>query len=267
MITTLTRTFTQIPKCPSRTLLTGSQTDKATIRDAFSALNNMFPAFPGAAPVQPANSPSSVQPENPPSPNSTVSSTEIPPTEDPLLHYIASMFLHHGHRAKASRITSRTLLYIRNLTNSPPLPILREAVLAASPAVRTMMHRQGAKNIARPIALGEKQRTRFAVKWILEASEKQKGKTAEERLAREIIAISQGNSDALKKKMEAHRFAMVNRCAFSGAFFLLPRLADSIRPGGTHAPVFEPGLVMWRYGLRRSPPVCHQALDLTSSIV
>ena len=94
---------------------------------------------------------------------------------------------------------------------APPLPILREAILKASPAIRTMMHRQGAKNIARPIALGEKQRTRFAVEWILEASKKRAGQTIEERLAKELVAVFQGDSTALAKKSEVHRFAMVNR--------------------------------------------------------
>jgi small subunit ribosomal protein S7 len=74
-----------------------------------------------------------------------------------------------------------------------------------------MMHRQGAKNIARPIALGEKQRTRFAVEWILEASKKRAGQTIEERLAKELVAVFQGDSTALAKKLEVHRFAMVNR--------------------------------------------------------
>jgi hypothetical protein len=73
------------------------------------------------------------------------------------------------------------------------------------------MQRQGSKSVAKPVALGEKQRVRFAVQWILEASEGKMGKTVEERLAREIVAVVQGTSQALKKKEETHRFAMVNR--------------------------------------------------------
>ena len=49
------------------------------------------------------------------------------------------------------------------------------------------------------------------MQWILEASNTKPGKTLEERLAREIIAVLEGNSKALAKKMELHRFAMVNR--------------------------------------------------------
>ena len=137
----------------------------------------------------------------------------IPPAEDPLLHYLTSSIMKHGRRSKAARITSRTLLHLHSFTRSEPLPLLREAILAASPAVKCLTHRHGAKNVHKPVALGEKQKTRFAVQWILEASDSKPGKTLEERLAREIIAVLEGNSKALAKKMELHRLAMVNRYA------------------------------------------------------
>ena len=135
----------------------------------------------------------------------------IPPAEDPLLHYLTSSIMKHGRRSKAARVTSRTLLHLHSFTRSEPLPLLREAILAASPAVKCLSHRHGSKNVHKPVALGEKQRTRFAVQWILEASNKKPGKTLEERLAREIIAVLEGNSKALAKKTELHKFAMVNR--------------------------------------------------------
>ena len=139
----------------------------------------------------------------------------IPPAEDPLLHYLTSSIMKHGRRSKAARVTSRTLLHLHSFTRSEPLPLLREAILAASPAVKCLTHRHGAKNVHKPIALGEKQRTRFAVQWILEASDSKPGKTLEERLAREVIAVLEGNSKALAKKMELHRVAMVNRYALT----------------------------------------------------
>jgi small subunit ribosomal protein S7 len=135
----------------------------------------------------------------------------IPPAEDPLLQYLTSNIMKHGRRSKAARITSRTLLHLHSFTRSEPLPLLREAISAASPAVKCLSHRYGAKSVFKPIALGEKHRTRFAVKWILEASDSKPGKTLEERLAREVIAVLEGSSKALAKKAELHRVAMVNR--------------------------------------------------------
>ena len=140
---------------------------------------------------------------------------DIPPAEDPLLQFMTNTIMRHGKRKRASRIVSRMLLWVHSLTRAPPLEIVREAVLLAAPAVRSMSHTHGGKIVSRPIALSEKQRTRYAVKWILRASENRMGQTLEERLAREIIATIQGTSSVLAEKERAHTFAMVNRCVFT----------------------------------------------------
>jgi small subunit ribosomal protein S7 len=115
------------------------------------------------------------------------------------------------------------LLWVHSLTRAPPLEIVRQAVLLASPAVRSMSHTHGGKIISRPIALSEKQRTRYALKWILKASGNRAGQTLEERLAREIIAIIQGTSSVLAEKERAHTFAMVNRYVFADYSLYLNR--------------------------------------------
>ncbi|KAF8646689.1 hypothetical protein AX16_007102 [Volvariella volvacea WC 439] len=134
-----------------------------------------------------------------------------PPAQDPLLHYLTSRLTTHGHRARAAALTSSILLHIHTLTRAPPLPILRAAVLQASPAVRTLMHRRGGKTVAKPVALGEKQRAKYALGWILDASAKRGGRSVAERVAREVVEIVEGRSAALGEKEKVHKFAMVNR--------------------------------------------------------
>jgi len=160
------------------------------------------------------------------SPTSPPPILDIPPAEDPLLQLMTNTIMRHGKRKRASRIVSHMLLWVHSLTRAPPLEIVREAVLLAAPAVRSMSHTHGGKIVSRPIALSEKQRTRYAVKWILKASENRTGQTLEERLAREIIATIQGTSSVLAEKERAHTFAMVNRCVFADQ---LPTLCPSSR--------------------------------------
>jgi small subunit ribosomal protein S7 len=124
---------------------------------------------------------------------------------------MTNTIMRHGKRKRASRIVSRMLLWVHSLTRAPPLEIVREALLLAAPAVRSMSHTHGGKIVSRPIALSEKQRTRYAVKWILKASDNRSGQTLEERLAREIIATIQGTSSVLAEKERVHTFSMVNR--------------------------------------------------------
>lgn len=135
----------------------------------------------------------------------------IPPAEDPLLHYISSVIMKDGKRNMADTVVSRMLLHVHALTRAPPLPIVREAVLDVSPMVKCVSQRKSNKIIQKPIALSERHRTRYAVKWLLLASRSRKEKTLEERLAKEVIAVLQGASEALKKREEMHKLAMVNR--------------------------------------------------------
>ncbi|TDL21035.1 ribosomal protein S7 [Rickenella mellea] len=137
---------------------------------------------------------------------------DIPPPDDPLLSYFKTSIMHNGQGASAARRTSRVLLHLHTLTGrAPPMPILRRAIALASPSVKVVSERRGSTNIYRPRALSEQQRTRFALRWIKEASDHQPGRTVEERLARELIAIVKGTSGVLKKKLSVHQQAMINR--------------------------------------------------------
>src|SRR6266576_3810747 len=120
-----------------------------------STLTNTLSTI-GVPPAPPSKQQPSPLPSVPDAPG-------IPPAEDPLLHYVTSNIMQGGRRAKASRITSKTLLYIHTLTREPPLPLFRKAVELAAPAVRIVNNSWGAKSVPTPLPLSEKQRTRYAV--------------------------------------------------------------------------------------------------------
>jgi small subunit ribosomal protein S7 len=153
----------------------------------------------------------------------------IPPAEDPLLRYLASHLTKHGHRARGSRQASRVLLHLHAFTRAPPLPIFREALMAAAPAVRTISTKRGSKQVFCPVPISEKRRIWYAVNWVLEASKARNGQTVEERIARELIAVLQGESSVLRKKEEVHKFAMVNR--YAGVSLSLASYANFERQG------------------------------------
>ncbi|KAG6899179.1 hypothetical protein C0993_012625 [Termitomyces sp. T159_Od127] len=179
-----------------------SARDKQTIDLAMAQLGQVAVIAHAARPVP-------AVPQPAPSAQTIVN---IPPAEDPLLHYVTSHLMRHGHRARASRIVSNILLYIHAWTRAPPLPILRKAILDAAPAVRTLSHRTGGKTTFKPTALSEKKRMFFALKHIKDASRARSGRTIEERMAREMINIVEGvDSEAVKAKRKMHEFATVNR--------------------------------------------------------
>ena len=136
---------------------------------------------------------------------------DIPPAEDPLIHYLASLLQHDGRRHTAEKRASRVLLFLHTLTRASPLPLLRQAIERTMPVVRITTHRKSTKNIQIPIALNEKQQVRCAIKWILKASLPRGGRTVEERFAREVIMVLNGSSTALNQKTSVHTQAMINR--------------------------------------------------------
>lgn len=64
--------------------------------------------------------------------------------------------------------------------------------------------------------MNERQRSKKGIDWLLaEVKGKMSGRTLQERLAREVIAIVRGDSPVLKLREDAHKLAMVNRGGMS----------------------------------------------------
>jgi len=151
-------------------------------------------------------------------PPSTLSKTNtpapifVPPPQDPLLFMLTSELMQHGKRVRAARSVTEMLGYLHSITQVPPLALFREAVSLASPSVKVITYRKPSKNVQIPFPLGEKQRTKIAVKWIIKASEARPHKSLPQRLAHEVLAILKGGENAVLKKKEAmHQLAVVNR--------------------------------------------------------
>ncbi|KAG1902884.1 ribosomal protein S7 domain-containing protein [Suillus fuscotomentosus] len=189
-----------------------STTDERTVNQSVALLDSIMGSS-STLDLKTSSLSDILSPPTPPTQNSTPDPSQmlIPPASDPLLHFLASSLLNHGKRARADRVVSRTLLYIHALTRAPPLPILRHALITASPAVKCISQKRSGKNVVRPAALTEKQRIRAGIHAVLAASKNKSGKTVEERLAREIIAVVNGDSKAIADKELAHKQAMVNR--------------------------------------------------------
>ncbi|CAE7067752.1 unnamed protein product [Rhizoctonia solani] len=146
------------------------------------------------------------------SPTPLPAGTQLPPVADPLLDFTASLIQKHGERTKAARTVARVLEHIHILTGgAPPLPIYREAIRLASPSVKVVTQKRRAKNLPTPRPLTERQRTRAGILAILKASDKRPEKHIWIRVARECVNVLRGESDAIKKLEELHRFAMANR--------------------------------------------------------
>ncbi|SPO32620.1 related to RSM7 - mitochondrial ribosomal protein, small subunit [Ustilago trichophora] len=139
------------------------------------------------------------------------SPSTLPPKSDPTLEFLTNLLMKDGKKAQAQRFTTRTLSIISTITNSNPLPLIHDAISRTAPLVKMQSKKQGGKSLQVPVALTQRQSTRKALTWIIEASKKRPDRELEKRLAAEFLAVVEGTSNAIAKKEEQHRIATVNR--------------------------------------------------------
>ena len=135
----------------------------------------------------------------------------LPPRQDPLLHFMVNLLMRDGKKARAERWVSDMLGHMAKLTNSSPVPLVHEAVASARPLLRMQSRKQGGKTMQVPIPLNERQSTRRALVWIIDASNRRLDRMISRRLAVEVLAVLEGNSSVLSRRDELHKVGTNNR--------------------------------------------------------
>ncbi|OCF39061.1 hypothetical protein I317_07131 [Kwoniella heveanensis CBS 569] len=160
--------------------------------------------------------PGSTSPSQIPSDKSTIrgySPTSLPPTVDPTLDLLTNCLMKDGKKSEAQKMVSSILSLLHQATNLPPQPLVRQAILLSSPSIKILSMRKSAKTVLAPRGLTERQRSRQGVAWLLKAAEKGRkgGVSRDQRIAREVLAVLEGNSDVFKWLEERHKIAYLNR--------------------------------------------------------
>lgn len=141
---------------------------------------------------------------------------QIPLRSDPTVDNLTNLIMRHGKKAKAQKIVSRAFYIIQLKLRQDPIEVWKETLDKLGPLVNTKTMSTGvAKKKIVPIPLNEKQRNRFAIRWILEASNSKKSNDFAVRLAEEIINAYQGKSSGYDKKAQMHKQATQQRAYIS----------------------------------------------------
>lgn len=137
------------------------------------------------------------------------------PDTHPLINKMVGIMTKEGNRAKAEKVVSDVMLRLARATNDSPLPLFVEAIRRASPNVDTMSQKKGAKVIHTPRPLSESASAHRGIKAILRAAFRRSDKWYADRVAKELIAVVEGRSGVLQKRLEAHKHALANRANLS----------------------------------------------------
>ncbi|WVR03880.1 hypothetical protein IAU60_000879 [Kwoniella sp. DSM 27419] len=182
----------------------------SAIRDLLSSPSSIFdePAASSSKLALPSDAtPSTLTPARGYSPDA------LPPKADPSLEMLTNCLMKDGKKGDAEKMVSRVLGLLHASTNLPPQPLVRQAILLSSPSIKILSMRKSAKTVLSPRALTERQRTRQGIAWILKAAEKGRkgGVSRDQRIAREVLAVLEGQSDVFKWLEERHKVAYLNR--------------------------------------------------------
>lgn len=128
---------------------------------------------------------------------------------------VVAKFIHHvmrgGKKSLAERLVYQTFDIIADRTKRKPMDVFDEAIRNVSPSVAVKSRRIGGSNYQIPVEVRGDRKVTLAMRWLLEAARAKHGKSMPERLADEIIAATQKQGDAWKKKEDVHRMAEANR--------------------------------------------------------
>lgn len=117
-----------------------------------------------------------------------------------------------GKKSTAQKILYTALdLVAKNLKKSNPLEILEGAVQNTSPLLEVKSRRVGGANYQVPYEVKGKRREALAIRWIINAASKKKGRSMAEKLAQELTDAFNNTGDAIRKKDETHKIAESNR--------------------------------------------------------
>lgn len=140
------------------------------------------------------------------------------------LHYLNSNAPSASVRSLSPHLPCLTMKNVQGQSTSPVpffiftlLPVHRRYLFSAMLSsllllLSSVSQKHLEKNVVRPATFTEKQLVKADVYVVLAASKNKSGKTMEERLAREIITVVNGDSKAIIDRELAQKQAIANWC-------------------------------------------------------
>lgn len=117
-----------------------------------------------------------------------------------------------GKKETARRCVYGALAIIKEKTgNEAPIEVFDLAIKNAGPAIEVRSRRVGGANYQVPREVRPERKQALAVRWIIDAARKTKGKPMAEKLAAELMAAANNEGVAIKKRDDTKKMADSNK--------------------------------------------------------
>lgn len=117
-----------------------------------------------------------------------------------------------GKKDVARSVVYDAFELVKETTKNPnPLEIFDMALKNAGPTTEVRSRRIGGANYQVPREVRPERRAQLAMRWIIDAARSKKGGKMHKFLAEELIAASNNEGEAVKKKENTHKMAEANK--------------------------------------------------------
>ena len=116
-----------------------------------------------------------------------------------------------GKKATAQKVVYGAFEIIKDRTKQDPRHVFNKALKKVSPLLEVRGRRIGGANYQIPFQVRGERRFNLGCRWIIDAAHDRKGKAMAEKLADEILAASNGEGAAMRKRETMHKMAESNK--------------------------------------------------------
>jgi small subunit ribosomal protein S7 len=134
-----------------------------------------------------------------------------PTFNDVMVAKFINALMYDGKKSVARKVLYNAFDIIEERTKKTGLEVFKLAIANTQPLIEVKSRRVGGATYQVPTEVRPERRTALAMRWIKINSRKRSEKTASSKLAMELIAASNNEGSAVKKKEDTHRMAEANK--------------------------------------------------------
>lgn len=128
-----------------------------------------------------------------------------------LVSKIINMVMWEGKKGVAESILYDAMAITETKTGKNGLEILEKAIKNIAPLLEVRSRRVGGANYQVPVEVRTERRQTLAIRWLIMYSRERAGKSMAIKLADEILAASNNEGSAVRKKEDVHKMAEANK--------------------------------------------------------
>jgi small subunit ribosomal protein S7 len=142
---------------------------------------------------------------------STRRTTPDPIYGDVLVAEFTNNLMKQGKKHRARRILYDAFKLIEERTKNSGLDVFKKAMHNARPMLEVKARRVGGATYQVPTEVRGERGVALAIRWLISYASDRKDRSMSQKLAAELIAASQGEGNAIKKKEDTHKMADANK--------------------------------------------------------